>query len=72
MSGARLAYVGGGFTPEHREAMADYYDDIENPEFARIYRHTHEELLRMCIYMVSRDPGLVDDAVDYIDEVFGT
>ena len=71
MSGARLAYVGGGFTDEHREAMAEFYD-ADQPEFARLYRHTHEELLRMCIYMVSRDPELVDDAFDYVDEVFGT
>ena len=68
---ARLAYIGGKFNDKHREKMADYYD-IDQPELARLYRHTHEELLRMCIYMVSRDAGLVDDAFDYVDEVFGT
>ena len=67
----KIALVGGKFTAEHRENMAVHYDD-QLPEFARLYRHTHEELLRLCIYMVSRDSKLVDDAFDYLDEVFGT
>ena len=72
MSPARLAYLGAGFNDEHREGMADYYDDIGNPEIARLYRHTHEELLRLCVYILARDRAVMDDAFDHLDEIFGT
>ena len=68
---ARLAYIDGKFNDAHREKMADYYD-IDQPELARIYRHTHEELLRICVYLQARQPGVMDDAFDYVDEIFGT
>ena len=67
----KLHLLGTSFTPEMRERMADSYDESDQPEMARIYRHTHEELLRMCVYMFCVNPDLIDDAFDYLDEVFG-